>query len=83
MGSTKTQVSFGESGANLQEYRGLSENASVPGLKQCVQGMEGEYYPRQPSNLLVVTFPCCCGTLALLCETCPHLSAPFLLPKAH
>lgn len=30
----------GESGANLQEYRGLSVNASVPDLKQHVLGME-------------------------------------------
>lgn len=30
----------GESGANLQEYRGLSENASMPYPKQRVRGME-------------------------------------------
>lgn len=46
--------------------------------KQCVQGMEGEFYPTQPSNSLVVTFQ-----LVVLCETCPHLSAPLLFPKAH
>lgn len=72
----------GESGANLQEYRGLSENASVLDLKQCAQGMEGKSYPRQASNSLVVLFPGCWVTLALLCETHPHLSALLLLPKA-
>lgn len=39
--------------------------------KQCVQGMEGEFYPTQPSNSLGVTFQ-----LVVLCRTHPQLSAP-------
>lgn len=46
--------------------------------KQCVQGMEEEFYLTQPSDSLVVTFQ-----LVVLCETRPHLSAPLLLSKAH
>lgn len=46
--------------------------------KHGVQGMEGEFYPTQPSNSLAVTFQ-----LLVLCEAHPHLSALLLLPKAH
>lgn len=85
LGSTEMWVSFGA------EKRGVwGKPAGVQGfIRKCQHARskttcarDGESYHRQPSNSLVVAFPCCWGTLAILCETCLHLSIPLLLPKA-
>lgn len=62
----------GQNCSNTGVYQKMSVHQ-----KQCVQGMEREFYPTQPSNSLMVTFQ-----LVVLCRTRPHLSAPHLLPKA-
>lgn len=58
----------GQNCSNAGVYQEMSQHQ-----KQCVQGMGGEFYPTKRSNSLVVTFH-----LVVLCEICPHLSAPLL-----
>ena len=90
MGSAETWVSFG-----ADKWGGRGVRGKLAGIQEfmrkcqcarpetvCARDGGGESYPRQPSNSLVVTFPWCWGTLALLCETRPHLSALLRLPEA-